>query len=175
MGSLDSQSVLQSGIMSKKILTEEQKLNKAEYARFWRKSNPEATALHAKATRLKHKDKVLERQRKWTKNNPDKVKENALKYYLREKSNIREKQLLKNFGISLAEYKIMLSIQNGVCAICFGGPDAKGKVLAVDHCHITGKIRGLLCRGCNVGIGNLKDSIQLMQRTIEYLTNKEQS
>lgn len=62
----------------------------------------------------------------------------------------------------------------GVCAIC-GKPETHGngkssiKLLAVDHCHTTGKIRGLLCHKCNLGIGHLDDSIDRLEAAINYL------
>ena len=99
------------------------------------------------------KDKA-EYQRKWRKANPDKAKNNELK---------------KMFGITLKEYNEMLEKQNHTCAICDGEEKFNGS-LAVDHCHSTGKIRGLLCTNCNRGIGHLKDSISNLQSAIEYLS-----
>lgn len=161
--------------MNKKIfLTEYERRVKAEYARKWRKLNPEAVAASAKRSRIKNKEKVQATQRKWTQENPEKRRASYIKYYEKEKLNIREKQLLKQFGIDFVQYNLLLELQNGICAICGGGPDAKGKSFAVDHCHESGKIRGLLCRGCNVGIGNLKDNVDILQKAIAYLLkNKE--
>src|SRR5689334_6819967 len=59
------------------------------------------------------------------------------------------KHLKGTYGITLEEYQAMLEEQEHVCAIC-GGTDTKR--LSVDHCHITEKIRGLLCRKCNSGL-----------------------
>lgn len=61
----------------------------------------------------------------------------------------------------------MLEMQGGVCAIC-GGKD-KNFRLAVDHCHQTGKIRGLLCSACNKAIGGFKDSPMLLIKAMRYL------
>ena len=57
--------------------------------------------------------------------------------------------------------------QGTLCAIC--GGDKGLEALALDHCHSTGKLRGLLCRDCNLGLGNFKDSIEILHRAIEYL------
>ena len=98
------------------------------------------------------------------KENPDKYKE-----YLLE----------RNFGISLEEYKAMLEAQNNACAICHkanGSDRHKGdrtKQLSVDHNHITGALRGLLCNDCNRGIGQLKDDPILLERAAKYLRNYE--
>jgi len=79
---------------------------------------------------------------------------------------------LKNmYGISLFEYKQVETRQNGVCAIC-QKICASGRKLAVDHCHATGRFRGLLCGKCNQGIGLLQESSELMKRAINYLKSK---
>lgn len=72
-----------------------------------------------------------------------------------------------DFGISLADFETMLSNQGGVCAIC--GERPKRRRLAVDHCHQTGRVRGLLCYSCNVGIGALRDSPDVIRSAIAYL------
>jgi len=71
------------------------------------------------------------------------------------------------YGISVEEYDALLARQNGKCAICREKPE--GQTLCVDHCHATGKIRGLLCRSCNVGLGNYRDDPRLMRAAIVYL------
>lgn len=81
----------------------------------------------------------------------------------------KNRKLLKEYGISYAEYLTMLEAQNGGCAICGTTSTGNRKAFHVDHCHITGKVRGLLCGNCNSGIGNLRDDIGLLKRAIEYL------
>ena len=94
----------------------------------------------------------------------DTVKHEAYKKYQ------RDYWLLKQFGITPDDYKKMLEGQNGKCAICGAiESHSKGHRLAVDHDHETGKIRGLLCHNCNVGLGNFKDSPDLIRSAIEYL------
>lgn len=83
-------------------------------------------------------------------------------------------KLKVNYGLTLDEYNSMLEDQDGVCAICNTVETAKSnagyiKNLAVDHCHKTGKVRGLLCQDCNIGIGKLKDDINLLKKAEEYL------
>jgi hypothetical protein len=72
----------------------------------------------------------------------------------------------RTFGLSFEEYCDMQDKQMGVCAICGECPDVH---LAVDHCHVTGDVRGLLCRRCNTGIGVFGDSIELLEEAIDYL------
>ena len=76
--------------------------------------------------------------------------------------------LKRTYGISLEGYEALLESQGHVCKIC--GIEKNGKHLAVDHDHKTGKIRGILCENCNRGLGMFKDSPELLQNAIQYLT-----
>jgi hypothetical protein len=81
-----------------------------------------------------------------------------------------EYQMKKNYGIGFFEYDAMFEKQNGLCAICSSPPpDHHKKRLNIDHCHTSGRVRGLLCDACNRGIGLLKDSPDLMLKAISYL------
>lgn len=80
----------------------------------------------------------------------------------------RQNWLLRSYGISEPDYKSLLESQGGVCKIC-GKECSTGRNLAVDHCHKTGKVRGLLCKKCNVSIGAFGDDIEVMSKAIEYL------
>lgn len=96
----------------------------------------------------------------WRHRNPDKARSNDLK---------------KMYGITLAEYEQMLEAQGGGCAICGGQETAAHKTtqlkrrLAVDHCHVTKKVRGILCTSCNTVLGNAKDDIDILLKAVEYL------
>jgi hypothetical protein len=85
----------------------------------------------------------------------------------------RDEAMQTKFGLSLGEYGQMLVAQNGKCAICKGDETAtrggKTKALAVDHCHTTNKIRGLLCSECNQMLGKAKDNRATLLAAIEYL------
>lgn len=82
----------------------------------------------------------------------------------------RRSTILKNkYGIDLAQYEDMLLNQNSLCKICgSSNPGPKG-VFAVDHCHNTGKVRGLLCYLCNIGLGSFRDSVESLDKAIRYL------
>lgn len=71
-------------------------------------------------------------------------------------------------GMTVAEYNAMVRAQFGKCAIC-GSPPKEGYKLFVDHCHETGKIRGLLCNSCNMAIGKLGDTLESLTRVVKYL------
>lgn len=77
---------------------------------------------------------------------------------------------LSKYGISHKEYDLMFKSQGGACKICRNEFDYR---LHVDHCHNTGKVRGLLCRGCNTGLGHFKDDVQLLREAINYLMRIE--
>lgn len=86
-----------------------------------------------------------------------------------EKKNHRPRMLMSMYGLTLADYATLLSSQDNSCAICHAHSSTFTKNLAVDHCHTTGKIRGLLCPQCNKGLGLFKDSQQNLQKAIDYL------
>ena len=102
----------------------------------------------------KHKKYVKE----WVLKNPEKVYAGNRDWVLRKK-----------FGITLSAYLSMKEGQDGKCIIC----KIKSKRnLCVDHDHKTGEIRGLLCLGCNTGLGNFKDNVNILSAAIKYL-NKD--
>ena len=100
----------------------------------------------------------------------DSHREQSRQYYNNNKDELRCKRLQRVYGISLDDYNILLDRQDGKCAICGVLECNTGRNFAVDHCHSTNKIRGLLCSKCNRGIGMFDDSIEHLQHAIAYLT-----
>ncbi len=93
--------------------------------------------------------------------------------YENQRDRVRDVAFQEKYDISLAQYEHMHAEQNGVCLIC-GKPETierngKPRLLAVDHCHDTGKVRGLLCGKCNPMIGYADHSIDILTRAIDYL------
>lgn len=78
----------------------------------------------------------------------------------------RKHQLKTNYGMTQEQYAEMLASQEGKCAVCGSVPN---ETLCVDHCHRTGKIRSLLCRKCNTGLGCFGDDSSLLGSAIKYL------
>jgi hypothetical protein len=72
------------------------------------------------------------------------------------------------YGISKEELVSLYLQQNNKCAICGDEPKTE-RGLHVDHCHKTGKVRGLLCHGCNTGIGALREDVAVFTKAISYL------
>jgi hypothetical protein len=98
------------------------------------------------------------------------------KYYSKNPMKATERHFKRTYGISLEEYDSLLEKQGGVCAICHQPEEMmqnntlkKPKRLAVDHCHTTGMVRGLLCTKCNQGLGNFRDDTGFMTQAISYL------
>ena len=72
------------------------------------------------------------------------------------------------YGITPQQYIEMYTKQDGKCAICRQEPTTE-RGLHIDHCHKTKVVRGLLCHGCNTGIGAMREDASIMQRAIKYL------
>lgn len=99
-------------------------------------------------------------------------RERGRKYYHnhkkeRTKAN-RNNVLKRTFGITLSDYYKMVSHRGNTCDICHNPPSGRGG-LHVDHCHKTGRIRGLLCSKCNQGLGLFSDNLSLLNKAIWYL------
>ena len=99
--------------------------------------------------------------------------------YSKNRTQHRGHQLKYKYGITNKDYDLILKSQNGTCAICDGENSTREKgthnnksvamALSVDHNHKTGKVRGLLCNGCNTSLGKFKDDPVLLQKAIKYL------
>lgn len=95
-----------------------------------------------------------------------------LSYCAKSRPSQESLRLQRQYGITLDDYNDLLSRQGGVCAICQMAALGRKK-LSVDHCHATGRVRGLLCQKCNVSIGMVGDDAGLLRRAIEYLQSME--
>lgn len=120
---------------------------------------------------------------------PEKIKEKNMKHYYanieqfkkkykENKGYFKEFYLKKRYNITQEEYNNLLVEQNNVCAICLQTETSKHKngdvrSLSVDHCHVTGKVRGLLCNRCNRMLGQMEDNPTLIDRATKYLLNYE--
>lgn len=107
-----------------------------------------------RAWHLKNKEKQRRLNTEWSRNNPEKVKSIGLKH---------------RFGITLEDYKNLYMKQKGLCAICGDSMQEAGRYTHIDHCHITKKVRGILCRHCNLGLGCFRDTPQFLTNAITYL------
>jgi hypothetical protein len=82
---------------------------------------------------------------------------------------------IQSFGLTEEEYNDLFASQNGLCAICNGKERARAamtrniRALAIDHCHETDRVRGLLCSSCNRAVGLLKDDPELIRKAADYV------
>ena len=109
--------------------------------------------------------KKCDKERSQSEHSVERRKKPAAARYKKNKLAVKDYQLKRNYGISLEEYNTRKSKQDGCCAIC----RQQATTLCVDHCHATGRVRGLLCHPCNRGIGLLRESRQTFLAAIEYL------
>ena len=136
--------------------------DRTEYKRAWRKANREKEREYARRYKEKYPDRVralsLARTESWRARNPVVYKKYQQNWSLQKK-----------FGISLKERNALLRQQGSKCAGCNSRkPNWKGD-WHVDHCHITKKIRGILCHNCNTALGRVKDSPEVLRNLVRYL------
>jgi len=86
-----------------------------------------------------------------------------------ERNSQRKNRLLSVYGITAQDYQDMLHNQDYSCNICCTHVSELKRALSVDHDHATGKVRGLLCSKCNVGLGHFNDSLELLSSAYNYL------
>jgi hypothetical protein len=115
---------------------------------------------------MKANPKYAATRKAWRDRNKDKIRA-----YYTERN--RELHFRNRYGIGAADYEVLLTSQSGVCAICYRPETVaiKGKIvsLAVDHCHLTNRVRGLLCKKCNNALGLLEDSPDRLRAAAAYL------
>ena len=101
-----------------------------------------------------------------------KEKQKLTDYYKANKEKFHAYSLKSLYGVSAEKYKEMQAQQGYMCQICKTHESNLKRKLFVDHCHETGKVRGLLCQHCNTMLGNAKDNVLVLQSAINYLANK---
>lgn len=161
-------------------------VNTTEHRREWHAAHPERDRETHRRWRQAHPEKVAERSRRyrsgwtpaqwtlsiakitaWNAANPQRMDENSWRGNLR-----------RRYGITATRYYEMLEEQGGVCAVCREPEtslraNGKPKRLAVDHCHKTGQIRGLLCMRCNHTLGRHGDDPNHLEALAAYVRRWE--
>jgi hypothetical protein len=111
--------------------------------------------------------------RTWAAKNPEKVREYRRKSWEKAHSKEWERQLRKRYGVDAATYERMFVEQKGLCGLCDqpGLLKADGRVerLCVDHSHVTGRVRRLLCRACNFLVGRVEAQPSLHEKAFAYI------
>jgi hypothetical protein len=117
----------------------------------WYRSNRELARERSRLSARKPASR--KRQKSWAEKNPDKVSAIKKRYRVRHPDRVKADKLRRLYGLTLEEQQAMVEDQGGKCAIC-----ATNAATHVDHNHKTGEVRGILCNGCNRGLGFFKDS-----------------
>lgn len=107
----------------------------------------------------------------WRKNNPKVYNALAVKWRDKNPDKQHATDIKRHYGITATDYNKMLEEQNNGCKICSKQHNkaVKRGRLYVDHCHMTGKVRGLLCGACNSALGYFDDDTDTMEKAIDYL------
>jgi len=134
------------------------------YAREFRRAHPE------------YKEQMKVYSAKYRKDNPEK----SAKYYEARRSDgaKRKRDALKQadntyqtkYGMTLTDVEGMLASQGGKCKVC--STELTRTTANVDHCHVTGYVRGILCTNCNTGIGSLGDNVEGLKKALAYLESE---
>lgn len=125
--------------------------------------------------RMKDYRNKTDYNKKYYEENKEKDKIRCLENYYKNKDNPekklkwRENQLKVKYNITLQDWNDMYESQGFKCAICETEEPMGNGLFHVDHCHSTGKIRGLLCHHCNSALGQFRDSIKILEKAIKYL------
>jgi hypothetical protein len=91
------------------------------------------------------------------------------KHYKNNLAAYRASTLLAKYGITMEQYNKLFQDQKGCCAICGVHQAEQNRRLHIDHCHETGVVRGLLCGNCNLALGHLKDSVEVIEKALVYM------
>lgn len=105
-----------------------------------------------------HQEKINKYNREWQKKNRSKLH-----------ASCRRHRLKKNFGLTIDQYSQLLEKQNRKCAVCKVFNNSQ-RHFPVDHDHVTGKVRGLLCPNCNMAIGMFKENKEIIKAALDYLS-----
>ena len=137
------------------------------YARAWRAENGAKCNATIRDRRLADPEKYREaRRRRYWAGEREKVLARGRAARRADPLLTRKYNLRNLYGMSFDDYDALLSAQGEKCAICLGPFDTRPHV---DHCHETGKVRGLLCNRCNCGIGQLRDNVEILEAAVKYL------
>jgi hypothetical protein len=151
----------------RKPLSEAQRQRRIRWARRYRSLHKEKLARYQREYFLSHRHEEAERAKRWKKQNPQK-----------EFARQTRSRLRFHYGLEAEDYARLFEAQHGLCAICGSQLDQRSvfdRTVGrrsrphIDHDHNTGELRGLLCGGCNRGLGAFKDSVPALLSAVNYL------
>ena len=155
------------------------KEERKEYSKKWRERNPEKVKAWSLEAITKYRVRRLAAVRAWYHRHKDAInakrradripKEWAKKMKAYAQANPEKMQGYRrkhNYGMTAEQFNSMIVSQNNSCGICF---EIFSQTPHVDHCHSSGKVRGLLCRKCNTGIGYFKENVDIFESARNYI------
>lgn len=144
----------------------------------WVKNNPEKSKIIKATYRGKHKEKIKKQQIIYRKGHKVELSEQRKKWKRDNPEKVKNQRFKLTYGITYEDYLEILRGQENRCGICleefkdfYKFPDLRSP--CIDHCHSKKEVRGVLCRGCNSGMGFLNDSPSLLKAALLWLTKKE--
>ena len=145
------------------------KASRKQYMKDYAKKNPEKF----KRTSEQQAEVNRRRREKYAKDKEyrDSIKKTVADWH-EKNPDARKRQRIKKYGLTLDQYRALLDRAGHRCQICgFSEKADRNMFPVIDHSHITGKVRGVLCMNCNMGIGKLRDSVDNLEAAIKYLRN----
>lgn len=149
-----------------------------EYSKQYRKKFPERISAYNKKYRIKYEKEHFEELKEYHKNyrikNAKKLKQTYANYRKNNQDKIKICKIKFNYNVTQEEATNLYKRSFGICNICKMSETSKGNngkisLLSIDHDHKTGKVRGVVCRNCNHGLGDFKESIKNLKSAIKYL------
>lgn len=137
---------------------------KREYAKVWRKRNPEKVRAAKRDYYARKPESAKARTKRWRAANPDKVKASQA----RRKPSDREWCLKKKYGLTLEAWDAMFAAQGSSCAVCAATTPGSKNGWHTDHSHATGRVRAILCAPCNKALGDAKECPERLRKLAEY-------
>jgi len=143
----------------------------------WRENNPETyKASYKKQNEIRYeKDKAegFARQKEYREKNADTIRARMREWAKDNRAHVnayRMRQHYRNkYGITPEEKSEMLTSQGNCCACCGSDSPNHKQGWVVDHCHTSGKVRGILCQPCNLSLGKVRESVEHLRALIAYL------
>lgn len=142
--------------------------------KLWKQQNKEKVKAYKKTWDEQNKAHKAAYKKEWDAKNAEKRKEADKRFKRNNPLYNVEKHLKGSYGISIEDYNFLLQQQQFKCQCCgIESEKAQRGKLFVDHCHNSGKIRGLLCQQCNTALGMVKDNVETLYKLATYLLNNK--
>lgn len=155
----------------RKIHYEENRERILAQMKTYRESNKEKVATAKAKCYYESKEEYSQKRKEYYASNKEKICANVKKYREANSESIKERNRKKKYGIEEGTFDKMILEQDNKCLVC-GNELGKGKAIAIDHCHTSGDVMGILCSRCNLMLGMVEDNVEILNSAIEYLRRR---